>query len=74
MPHDPELGAAGIDLLGAALAAVLEEGAEIAATSPSESDVDTWLRQMRGVATDALILSAALVVLWRRFGGGRGLP
>lgn len=72
MPRDPELGAAGIDVLGAAIAAILEEGADIAAASPTSADLDEWLAQMRDVAADALIVSAALIVVWRRFGDQRG--
>lgn len=69
-PDDSKLADAGIDVLGTVVTAILEEGAELAATPPTSHDVGEWIRKMRSVSEDALIVSAALVVLWRRFGEG----
>lgn len=73
MTRDPELAAASVDVLGAALAATFEQGAALAAIS-TPADIDLWLTRIRSVAEDALVLSWAIVVAQRRFGAGLADP
>ncbi len=57
----------GADILGSAIAALFEEGVELAALSFDDVDVMiARLDEIRRLADDAMILVAALAVLMRR--------
>lgn len=64
---DAELGRNAVDILGTALAVILEQGATTATLSPEVQKEDAWINNLRVVAEDALTLAAALAVVRRWF-------